>query len=239
MRYLTWDEVKSLDKFLVEDNDDAVGIEIHTGFCDLSADNCYGKPETVKAYSLEELAGGDFIQMGTKNLRAVVSNRLYWTDSQNWVENSGTDAAYIGARRGKGYEYERAVLTFRETLERLPDEEVIFLERFLVRDNKRVEAVRIMPGYMGIGGSNTSGFSSDRERIRDYPLEYLKNNEFIWVQGVSVRALVDDVLYFCRKGADGNSKVFTLNYRERDTIFRGDGVAYDTIAATEVVLLLK
>ena len=235
MRYLTWDEVKSLDKFLVEDNDDAVGIEIHTGFCDLSADNCYGKPETVKAYSLEELAGGDFIRMGTKTLRAVVSNRLYWTDSQNWVENSGTDAVSFGA----GDEYKRAVLTFCETLERLPDEEILGLERFMVRDNKRVKGVRIMPGYMGIGGSNTSGFSSDSERIRDYPLEYLKNNEFIWVQGVSVRALVDDVLYFCREGADGNSKVFTLNYRERDTIFRGEGVAYDTIAATEVVLLLK
>ena len=235
MRYLTWDEVKSLDKFLVEDNDDAVGIEIHTGFCDLSADNCYGKPETVKAYSLEELAGGDFIRVGTKTLRAVVSNRLYWTDSQNWVENSGTDAVSFGA----GDEYKRAVLTFCETLERLPDEEILGLERFMVRDNKRVRAVRIMPGYMGIGGSNTSGFSSDSERIRDYPLEYLKNNEFIWVQGVSVRALVDDVLYFCREGADGNSKVFTLNYRERDTIFRGEGVAYDTIAATEVVLLLK
>ena len=235
MRYLTWDEVKSLDKFLVEDNDDAVGIEIHTGFCDLSADNCYGKPETVKAYSLEELAGGDFIRMGTKTLRAVVSNRLYWTDSQNWVENSGTDAVSFGA----GDEYQRAVLTFCETLERLPDEEILGLERFMVRDNKRVKGVRIMPGYMGIGGSNTSGFSSDSERIRDYPLEYLKNNEFIWVQGVSVRALVDDVLYFCREGSDGNSKVFTLNYRERDTIFRGEGVAYDTIAATEVVLLLK
>lgn len=235
MRYLTWDEVKSLDKFLVEDNDDAVGIEIHTGFCDLSADNCYGKPETVKAYSLEELAGGDFIRMGTKTLRAVVSNRLYWTDSQNWVENSGTDAVSFGA----GDEYKRAVLTFCETLERLPDEEILGLERFMVRDNKRVRAVRILPGYMGIGGSNTSGFSSDSERIRDYPLEYLKNNEFIWVQGVSVRALVDDVLYFCREGSDGNSKVFTLNYRERDTIFRGEGVAYDTIAATEVVLLLK
>ena len=235
MRYLTWDEVKSLDKFLVEDNDDAIGIEIHTGFCDLSADNCYGKPETVKAYSLEELAGGDFIRMGTKTLRAVVGNRLYWTDSQNWVENSGTDAVSFGA----GDEYKRAVLTFCETLERLPDEEILGLERFMVRDNKRVRAVRIMPGYMGIGGSNTSGFSSDSERIRDYPLEYLKNNEFIWVQGVSVRALVDDVLYFCREGSDGNSKVFTLNYRERDTIFRGEGVAYDTIAATEVVLLLK
>ncbi len=235
MRYLTWDEVKSLDKFLVEDNDDAVGIEIHTGFCDLSADNRYGKPETVKAYSLEELAGGDFIRMGTKTLRAVVGNRLYWTDSQNWVENSGTDAVSFGA----GDEYKRAVLTFCETLERLPDEEILGLERFMVRDNKRVRAVRILPGYMGIGGSNTSGFSSDSERIRDYPLEYLKNNEFIWVQGVSVRALVDDVLYFCREGSDGNSKVFTLNYRERDTIFRGEGVAYDTIAATEVVLLLK
>ena len=235
MRYLTWDEVKSLDKFLVEDNDDAVGIEIHTGFCDLSADNCYGKPETVKAYSLEELAGGDFIRMGTKTLRAVVGNRLYWTDSQNWVENSGTDAVSFGADD----EYKRAVLTFCETLERLPNEEILGLERFMVRDNKRVRAVRILPGYMGIGGSNTSGFSSDSERIRDYPLEYLKNNEFIWVQGVSVRALVDDVLYFCRQGVDGNNKVFTLNYRERDTIFRGEGVAYDTIAATEVVLLLK
>ena len=42
------------------------------------------------------------------------------------------------------------------------------------------------------------------------------------------------MLYFC-----SNDKVFTLNYRERDTIFRGDGIAYDTIEATEVVLLLK
>lgn len=234
MRYLSWDEVKSLDKFLVEDNDDAIGIEIHTGLYDLSAEDCYGKPETVKAYSLEELAGGGFLQMGTKTLRAVVSNRLYWTDGRNWVDNSGTDAVYVGVRREGGYEYERAVLTFRETLERVPDEEILALERFLVRDNKRVRAVRILPGYMGIGGSNTSGFSSDRERIRDYPLEYLKNSDFVWVQGYSLRALVGDVLYFCR-----NDKVYTLNFRERDTIFRGDGIAYDTIEATEIVLLLK
>ena len=92
MRYLFWDDVKSLDKFLVEDNDDAVGIEIHTGLYDLSAEDRYGKPETVKAYSLEELAGGEFLQMGGLTLRAVVSNRLYWTDGRNWVDNSGTDA---------------------------------------------------------------------------------------------------------------------------------------------------
>ena len=121
MRYLSWDEVKGLEKFLAEDNDDVVGIEIHTGFYDPSVEDCYGKPETVKAYSLEELAGGEFLQMGGLTLRAVVSNRLYWTDSRSWVDNSGTDATYIGARRGNGYEYERAVLTFRETLERVPD----------------------------------------------------------------------------------------------------------------------
>lgn len=234
MRYLSWDEVKSLDKFLVEDNDDAVGIEIHTGYFDLSVEDRYGKPETVKAYSLEDLNGGEFLQMGTKILRAVVSNRLYWTDSRNWVDNSGTDAAYIGSRRGNGYEYERAVLTFRETLERVPDEEILALERFLVRDNKRVRAVRVLPGYMGLGGSNTSGFSSDRERIRDYPLDYLENSDFVWVQGYSLRALVGDVLYFCY-----NDKVYTLNFRERDTIFRGNGIAYDTIEATEIVLLVE
>ena len=230
MRYLSWDEVKSLDKFLVEDNDDAIGIEIQTGHYDLSEKVGYGKPETVKTYSLEELAGGEFLQMGTKTLRAVVSNRLYYTDSRNFVDNTGTYAVCFG----DGNEYKRAVLTFRETMERVPDEEILALERFLVRDNKRVEAVRILPGYMGIGGSNTSGFSSDSERIRDYPLEYLESSDFVWVQGYSLRALVGDVLYFC-----SNDKVFTLNYRERDTIFHGEGVAYDTIEATEVVLLLQ
>ncbi len=235
MRFLFWDDVKSLDKFLVEDNDDAIGIEIHAGRYNLSEEVRYGKPETVKSYSLEELAGGEFLQMGDKTLRAVVSNRLYYTDSRNFVDNTGTAAVSFGA----GNEYQRAVLTFRETLERVPDEEILALERFLVRDNKRVEAVRILPGYMGIGGSNTSGFSSDRERIRDYPLEYLESSDFLWVQGYSLRALVGDVLYFCCKDRDGNDKVFTLNYRERDTIFRGDGIAYDTIEATEIVLLLK
>ena len=109
MRYLSWDEVKSLDKFLVEDNDDAIGIEIQTGHYDLSEEVCYGKPETVKAHSLEELAGGEFLQMGTKTLRAVVSNRLYYTDSRNFVDNTGTYAVCFGA----GNEYKRAVLTFR------------------------------------------------------------------------------------------------------------------------------
>ena len=31
MRYLSWDEVCSLETFLAEDNDEAIGIELHTG----------------------------------------------------------------------------------------------------------------------------------------------------------------------------------------------------------------
>ena len=112
MRYLSWDEVKSLDKFLVEDNDDAVGIEIHTGLYDERAEDPYGKPETVKAYTLEELSGGDFLKLGTNLLRAVVCNRLYYTDGRNWVDNTKMNVAYIGARREGGYDYERRMRKF-------------------------------------------------------------------------------------------------------------------------------
>ena len=130
--------------------------------------------------------------------------------------------------------YERAVLTFRNTLEYLPENQILSLERFLCRDNKRVRGIRIMPGYMGIGGSNTSGFSRDKDQLRDYTPEVLENSGFLWVQGYCLRALVEDVLYFTR-----NDRVYTLNYRKRDTLFRGESVAYDTITATEVVLLLN
>jgi hypothetical protein len=133
-----------------------------------------------------------------------------------------------------GNAYTRAVLTFREPILRLPEEEILSLDRFLCRDNKRVRGIRIMPGYKGLGGSNTSGFSSDSDRLRDYPLEYLADCGFLWVEGVALRALVNDVLYFTCK-----DKVYTLNYRERDRLFHGRSVAYDTIEATEVVLLLK
>jgi hypothetical protein len=168
--------------------------------------------------------------MGSKTLRAVVSNRLYYTYHGNWVDNTGT----IALSFGDNDTYQRAVLTFRETLQRLPDEQILALERFLVKDNKRVRGIRVLPGYMGLGGTNTSGFSADSDRIRDYALEDLEKSGFVWVQGYSLRALVGDVLYFCH-----GDKVRTLNYRVLDTRFHGEGVAYDTIEATEVVLLLN
>ena len=239
MRYLSWDEVKSLDKFLVEDNDDAVGIEIHTGLYDERAEDPYGKPETVKAYTLEELSGGDFLKLGTNLLRAVVCNRLYYTDGRNWVDNTKMNVAYIGARREGGYDYERAVLTFQDPVVILPDEEILALDRFMARDNKRVKALRIMPGFRGLGGTNTSGFSGDWERTRDYPVEILDGGEFLWAQGVSIRALIHDVLYFVRTDRNGKARVFTQNHRGNTTVLMGEGIAYDTVAATEVILLLK
>ena len=51
--------------------------------------------------------------------------------------------------------------------------------------------------------------------------------------------MVNDVLYFRYKGSDGNMHAYTLDYRKRNTLIRGDEVAYDTIAATEVYLIMK
>ena len=222
MGYLDWDTVLALDTFYASDNDDAVGIELHTGRYDYRSDNPYGAPDKVERYNLEALAGGSFLKLGDKTLRAVFSNRLYYTYGNDYVSSTGTDM--VSLINGT---YERAVLTFRNTLEYLPENQILSLERFLCRDNKRVRGIRIMPGYMGIGGDALEA----RELIK---MKVLENSGFLWVQGYCLRALVEDVLYFTR-----NDRVYTLNYRKRDTLFRGESVAYDTITATEVVLLLN
>lgn len=243
MRYLSWDDVRGLEKFLVEDNDEAIGIEIHTGLYDRTKENGvpigYSRPDTVKKLSLAELAGGDFIKLGSMTLCAVVGNRLYYKDSRNWVYNTGTDVAHHGRYYGSNYEYERAVLTFNCPIVPLPKEEVLALKQFLVRNNKRVEAIKIMPGCRGIGGSNTSGFSPDYNRIVTYPIELLDNQNFLWVEGVALCALVNDVLHLCYTDSKGKKQMFTLDYRERDQIMHGDSIGYDTISATEIVLMLR
>jgi len=245
MRYLSWDDVLGLEKFLVEDNDEAIGMEIHTGIFDHTEEDGvivgYNRPDKVIKISFEELAGGDFITLGDGSITlcAVVCNRLYYKDRRGWVYNTGTYAVYHGKYHGQNYEYERAVISFNCPIVPLPKDEILALDKFLVRDNKRVVGVRIIPGYMGIGGSNTSGFSSNDEKIRDYSLESLSTHDFIWAEGIAICALVNDVLHFRYTRSDGEVRTYTLDYRERDHIIRGDGIAYDTITATEVVLLLK
>ena len=52
-------------------------------------------------------------------------------------------------------------------------------------------------------------------------------------------ALINDVLYFRYTKRNGEKNIFTLNYREREYNAIGDGIAYDTVSATKVVLMLK
>lgn len=232
MRYLSWDEVCSLETFLAEGNDEAIGIELHTG--KFTRETLYSNSRITQTLSLEGLNGGDFIALGNLTLRAVVCNRLYYTDHRGWVSHTGT-----AVTDHKGNDFVRAVLTFNCPVQPLPDEEVLSLKTFLVRDNKRVSAVRIIPGCRGIGGSNTSGFQSFKEEIRDYSLEELARMDSLYVNGYTACALVNDVLHLRYTDAEGNPKVQTLDYRERDCHFSGDSIAYDTICETVVALILK
>ena len=77
MRYLSWDEVCSLETFLAEDNDEAIGIELHTG--KFTRETLYSNSRITQTLSLEGLNGGDFIALGNLTLRAVVCNRLYYS----------------------------------------------------------------------------------------------------------------------------------------------------------------
>ena len=88
MGYLDWDTVLALDTFYTSDNDDAVGIELHTGRYDYRSDDPYGAPDKVERYNLEALAGGSFLKLGDKTLRAVFSNRLYYTYGNDYVSSS-------------------------------------------------------------------------------------------------------------------------------------------------------
>ena len=238
MRTLEWDEVLGLEKFMVEDNDEIIGIEIHVG---KDWRNGYSEPDSVVKYSLEELSGGELIELEDVILCAVVGDKLYYRKKKyESVGSTSLEYVYRGVSKDtEDYMYARAMLSYNCPLIILPEEEVVFLDKILVRDNKRVESVRFFPGYCGVGGSNTSGFSTDWDSAYEYTSEELDGRSPLWIHGEEVCALVNDVLYFRYKGRDGNMHAYTLDYRERTTLIRGDGVAYDTIAATEVYLIMK
>lgn len=241
MRFLSWDEVNALDKFLVEDNEEAIGLEIHSGIYDSSEENGeiigFSRPKTVEKFLLSELAGGELIKFGQYTLCAVVCDRLYYKDSRKYVYNQKLACLSVGKFFGENYEYERAVLTFNRELKSLPKEEVFALDKFIVRDNKKVGGVLIEWGYMGIGGSNTSGFSA--ETSHRYTEEILNEKPIIRVGKYELCALVGDVLHMRYKKENGEMRMITLNYRERPFVSRGGGVAYDTISAIQIMLFYK
>ena len=240
MRRLISDEVQSLNRFLVEDNEEAIGIEIHIGKDWRSG---YSQPDTIQQFTLEELAGRELIQIGDVVLCALVGDQLYCIEKGRYVDSvhsTCTEYAYRGVNRvTSDYLYIRAMVTYGNPIATLPEEEVLTLEKFLVKENHRVEGVSIVPGSMGIGGSNTSGFSADAGEGQRYTAEELSGKEPIRVGNYELCALVGDVLYFRYKDQEGKMRTFTLNHRKKSYHVRGDGIAYDTVFATKVSLLLK
>ena len=240
MKYLLRDEVRGLEKFLVAENREAVGIEIQVGK-DWRAG--YSEPDAVWNYTLEELDGRDPITVGGVRVCALVEDRLYCVEKGKIVDevySTKTEYAYRGVDPVTSeYLYVRAKVVYGKAVEILPEEEVLPLEVISVKENRRVIGVRIEPGSCGVGGSNTSDFSADSEGAYGYTLEELDGRRPLRVENAELCALVGDVLYLRFKGREGTRKVLTLDSREEATVIRGAEIAYDTVSATRISLLLR
>lgn len=116
---------------------------------------------------------------------------------------------------------------------KLSDEEIHSLNTILVRDNDRVVGIKITSGYIGIGGTNQSGFSAESEHI--YRAEELSKRKPIDVNGAKICGLVNDLLYLsCKEGG-----THTLDRHNKERLYIGDCIGYDTATATKVILLFK
>lgn len=237
MRCLDKNEILALEKFLVEDSDEVIGITLHLGMSTSNGE--YTAPETIKEFTKEALAGGDLIPMDeARTLCALVGNRLYYRDVYGHAGSIAPETTFLyHCNATKRYLYGRIIVLYSESIEKLPDEEILSLKTILVKDNKRVSGITIERGHMGLGGSNRSGFSSTSER--EYTIQQLSGSEPIWVMKSEICALVNDVLYFRCDDEDGKKRVYTMDYREEKRTMAGDSIAYDTVSAARVVLLLK
>lgn len=237
MRRLDKDEILALEKFLVEDSDEVVGIEIYKGLS-LSSDSCSNPTQIIK-YAVTDLAGGELIALDEcRTLCAVVGNTLYYRDIYGNAKGLGpeTNFEYFSTPDRKSFA-ELVKVLYTDSADKLPDEEILSLKTILVKDNKRVSGIRIERGHTGLGGTNRSGFSATSER--EYTIQQLSGREPIWVMKSEICALVNDVLYFRCDDGDGNKRVYTSNHREEGRMMAGEGIAYDTASAARVVLLLK
>ena len=234
MRYLDTNEILALEKFLVEDSDEVIGIEIYKGLPASSGRS--SEPKEIIKYATSDLAGGDLIALDEcRTLCAVVGNQLYYRDiyGNACALEAETNFQYF-SKADRSYYAEIIKVLYAGSANKLPDEEVLSLKAILVKDNKRVVGVRITYGYMGAGGSNRSGF---QERDCDiYTIEQLDGMEPFRVMNSQICALVNDTLYLRYKD-DNEMKVYTINSPGRT--MTGDSVAYDTVSAVRVSLLLK
>lgn len=118
-------------------------------------------------------------------------------------------------------------------------EKNIDTKHFLVEDNQNVIGVRIASGYMGMGGSNRSGFQANSSETTDYSLEELATCGNLWVYNMEIYALKNDTLYMRHTNENGEVKEMTLNCKEPTCTFIGDSISYDTYTAKRIYLILK
>ena len=240
MRYLTSDEVRELDKFLIDGNDEAVGIEIHIG---KEWRTGYSEPDTIQKFTLSELEGKEPIEIGRVKVCALAGDQLYCIEKGKYsdeVHSTGTEYAYRGVSPDTGdYMYVRVMVTYCCPIVTLPDDEILSLDTFLVKGNDRVVGVRFEPGSSGIGGSNSSGFSADSGKEYEYTVDELGTKKPFCIEEDVLCALVNDVLYLRYRNRNGDMRVYTLDYRKRSLVTTGDSIAYDTVSATRITLILK
>ena len=231
MRGLFADDILKLEKFLVDDNDIAIGIEIHSGI--RRCGNEYSEPKTIRKISLEELSDGELIPMGDTVLCALIKDNLYtkelwWQKWRVW-HTKGSILVQDNSQSAEGEIYTRVVILLKE--------EASAEKKILVKDNKRVIGVEIIRGVMGVGGSNHSGFRENS--YKTYTLEELSTCDHIWVEGASIFALVNDELHLRYTDENGNKQEYTLNDTNREYFRWGRGIAYDTVSAAQIVLLFE
>jgi len=231
MKYLLRDDVLGLEKFLVDDNDEAIGIEVHLGI--RSRNHEFTEPETIKKYSIEELANGDLIEIPDRTLCALVGDRIYYRDIYNNVNHISPESLFgYYCDSTKRHLILRVKVQFGDQIVILTDEEILALKTILVKDNERVSGIEIMRGYMGIGGSNRSDF--EITGIATYTLDQLNGAEPIRVGRSEICAVVNDVLYCRSEEENGKKRVYTMNFREKEITMSGDSIAYDTVSAAKV-----
>ena len=234
MRRLDKDEILALEKFLVEDSDEVIGIEIYKGLSASSSGS--SEPKEIIKYAIADLAGGDLITLDEcRTLCAVVGNQLYYRDIYGNARalEAETNFQYF-SKADRSYYAEIIKVLYAGSATKLPDEEILSLKAILVKDNKQIVGVRIAYGYMGVGGSNRSGFQETH--CYEYTIEQLDGMEPFRVMNSQICALVNDTLYLRYKD-DNEMKVYTINSTGRT--MTGDSVAYDTVAAVRISLLLK
>lgn len=240
MKRLSDNEIFSMERFLIAENEEAVGFEIRIGKDWRSG---YSQAERVQRFSLEELAHAQVLDLGRVKVCALAGDRLYCIERGRHfdeVHAVKTEYAYRGVDPDTGeYLYIRVIVLFKTPIALMSGEEIFALETILVKENARVVGVKLEPGSMGIGGTNRSGFGADVGRERRYTAEELCGRAPIPVEDAELCALVGDVAYLRCRDPQGKEKVVTLSHREDPYLRRGEGIGYDTVSATRVTLLLK